>query len=80
MFIKDEDKTLEFLPASCLKREGVDTVKNRACEMLLEQRVERKVAQTGKVDAIKNRVYVTATTARSDRQSKERLLVYELML
>ncbi|KAF4663198.1 Nucleolar GTP-binding protein 1 [Perkinsus chesapeaki] len=63
----DEDKTLEFLPASCLKREGVDTVKNRACEMLLEQRVERKVAQTGKVDAIKNRVYVTATTARSDR-------------
>ncbi|KAF4695465.1 Nucleolar GTP-binding protein 1 [Perkinsus olseni] len=38
----DEDKALEFLPASCLKREGVDAVKNRACDMLLEQRIERK--------------------------------------
>ncbi|KAF4670795.1 Nucleolar GTP-binding protein 1 [Perkinsus olseni] len=63
----DEDKALEFLPASCLKREGVDAVKNRACEMLLEQRIERKVAQSSKVDAIKNRVYVTPTQARADR-------------
>ncbi|KFH15352.1 putative nucleolar GTP-binding protein 1 [Toxoplasma gondii MAS] len=42
-----KDRTVEFVEASTLTGAGVDDAKNRACELLLKQRVEQKQLATG---------------------------------
>merc|ERR1719326_2431370 len=57
-----------ILPSSSATKEGVDAVRNKACEMLLQKRIETKIKQ-GKTDHISNRIFMTKVQQREDRPS-----------
>jgi len=60
---------VEFLATSCLKSEGVDQAKNRACDLLLKKRVEKKI-ETNKVGAIESRLHIAIPkNVRAGRQA-----------
>ena len=60
------DDTVSFCPTSCMTQEGVDSAKSVACELLLAERVEKKISQN-KVDAVKQRIHISGTAAPSTR-------------
>mmetsp|Transcript_17709 Transcript_17709/g.41165 ORF Transcript_17709/g.41165 Transcript_17709/m.41165 type:complete len:646 (-) Transcript_17709:36-1973(-) len=62
----DEDDKVEFIQTSCATKVGVDAARSRACDLLLDRRVEQKVKQ-GKSEAVRNRLYITNTSSRPDR-------------
>lgn len=62
----DADLNVQFYPTSCALREGVDNVKNKACEMLLNKRVDTKI-KSGKVDSLQSRLHCTKVVAPSSR-------------
>eukprot|EP01068_Selenidium_serpulae_P014862 Selendium_serpulae@DN6152_c0_g2_i3.p1 len=52
-----EDIAVHFSPASCVTKEGVDATKNKACDLLLAQRVEKKI-NDGRADRVQSLLYV----------------------
>eukprot|EP00971_Amphidinium_carterae_P297227 5904898-Amphidinium_carterae.1 len=62
----DGDEKVDFFQTSCATKVGVDAARSRACDLLLDRRVEQKVKQ-GKNDSLRSRLYVTQAAARSDR-------------
>lgn len=64
-----KDKNTRVCPMSNISEEGISDVKNIACDMLLQHRVERKL-QSKKVEEIKNRISVTQPTPRDDKDRK----------
>lgn len=60
------DRNTEVIPMSNATEEGIHTVKSNACEMLLRQRCERKLA-AGKAEQIANRITVSMPTARDGK-------------
>jgi len=58
--------TVEFFQTSCATKDGVDSARSRACDLLLSKRVETKVKQ-GKSDTVRSRLHVTSVVARTDR-------------
>lgn len=63
--MKIEDN-VTFMPTSCLTSIGIDDAKNTACELLLKQRVESKIAQH-KDTQIASRIHVTSVTPSASR-------------
>ena len=63
--MKIEDN-VTFLPTSCLTTIGIDEAKNTACELLLKQRVESKIAQH-KDSQIASRIHVTSVIVSASR-------------
>ena len=57
-------RKIELMRTSCATKEGIDVVKNKACDLLLEQRVEKRLQGT-KVEALKNRIHVAEPKAVS---------------
>lgn len=55
-----------FIETSCATREGVDSARNKACDLLLEKRVEQKVKQ-GKAETLRTRLHATQVAAPTDR-------------
>jgi len=62
----DDGQSVEFFSTSCTTREGVDSVRGKACDQLLSMRVEQKVKQ-GKAENVRGRIHVTSTTAPANR-------------
>lgn len=60
------EDNVTFLSTSCLTSVGIDEAKNTACELLLKQRVESKVAQNKDVQ-IASRIHVTNVTVSASR-------------
>jgi len=60
------DGNVSFLPTSCLTAVGIDDAKNMACELLLKQRVESKIAQH-KDTHIASRIHVTRVAVSEKR-------------
>ena len=60
------EDNVSFLSTSCLTTVGIDDAKNSACELLLKQRVESKVAQNKDVQ-IASRIHVTSVIASGSR-------------
>lgn len=61
-----DDANVHFVETSCVTKEGVDTARGKACDMLLEKRVGQKLKQ-GKADSLRNRLHITSTVAPSSR-------------
>lgn len=57
---------VHILATSCAMKEGIDSARNQACELLLSKRVETKISQN-KVDPIANRIFMTKTAAPANR-------------
>mmetsp|Transcript_48680 Transcript_48680/g.150337 ORF Transcript_48680/g.150337 Transcript_48680/m.150337 type:complete len:644 (-) Transcript_48680:232-2163(-) len=57
---------IEFFETSCATRAGVDAARSKACDLLLEKRVQTKVKQ-GKADTMKNRLHVVGTAPPANR-------------
>jgi nucleolar GTP-binding protein len=66
--MKDGLDEVVILPSSSATKEGIDAVRNKACEMLLQKRIETKIKQ-GKTDHISNRIFMTKVQQRADRPS-----------
>jgi len=62
----EADNTIQFFETSCATRDGVDAAREKACDLLLEKRVDYKVKH-GKADNIRNRLHITSVAARTDR-------------
>lgn len=60
------EENVTFLSTSCLTSIGIDEAKNTACELLLKQRVESKVAQNKDVQ-IASRIHVTSVKVSGSR-------------
>ena len=60
------ENNVTFMPASCLTSVGIDDAKNMACELLLKQRVESKIAQHKDVQ-IASRIHVTNVSVSASR-------------
>jgi nucleolar GTP-binding protein len=60
------EDNVTFLSTSCLTAIGIDEAKNMACELLLKQRVESKVAQN-KDTQIASRIHVTSVVPSGTR-------------
>ena len=60
------DESVSFLPTSCLTAVGIDEAKNLACDLLLRQRVESKIAQH-KDTHIASRIHVTKVSVSAAR-------------
>merc|ERR1719240_752066 len=61
-----EGSTVEVLATSCMTKNGVDSARKMACDLLLAQRVDQKV-KSGKANDIEGRIYVTKVKPRADR-------------
>jgi len=61
-----EGGIVETFQTSCATKEGVDAARAKACDLLLEKRIDAKV-KSGKVDSLRNRLHVTSVQARADR-------------
>merc|ERR550537_107701 len=61
-----KEESSDMLDMSCATKTGVDTVKNRSCELLMERRVETKIKQN-KTDTIANRIFMTDVKPPADR-------------
>lgn len=57
---------VQFFETSCAMKEGVDAVRNKACDLLLTKRVEQKV-KLGKMESLGNRLHVTSVKAPANR-------------
>jgi|Transcript_13919 nucleolar GTP-binding protein len=55
--MKEEGENIQFFETSCATKEGVDGARNKACDLLLDKRVDMKVKQ-GKADTLKNRLHI----------------------
>merc|ERR1719420_493887 len=64
--MKSADADVTFFPCSCATRDGVDAARQKACDLLLDKRVDYKVKQ-GKADSIRNRLHITGVQQRVDR-------------
>jgi nucleolar GTP-binding protein len=62
----DDGQQVEFFTTSCATRTGVDDVRAKACDQLLNMRVEQKVKQ-GKADNVRGRIHVTSVTPPASR-------------
>lgn len=62
----DGDNKVQFIETSCATRDGVDTARASACDLLLTKRVETKVS-AGKADSLRNRLHVTSVVAPTSR-------------
>nr|WCZ58675.1 nucleolar GTP-binding protein [Seculamonas ecuadoriensis] len=60
------ESNCELLAMSTLTEDGVMNVKNRACEMLLEQRVQSKLAGR-KVEEVLNRIHIAEPAQRDEK-------------
>ena len=60
------EENVSFLSTSCLTSIGIDEAKNTACELLLQQRVESKIAQH-KDTQIASRIHVTNVAVSAAR-------------
>lgn len=58
--------TVQFFETSCATKEGVDAARTRACDLLLEKRVEQK-GKLGKWESLNNRLHVTGVKAPANR-------------
>ena len=56
-----QERTIETLQMSCQTQDNVDSVRQRACDLLLSQRVEKKVTQA-RSEGIKNRIHISQPT------------------
>ncbi|KAK9172907.1 Nucleolar GTP-binding protein 1 [Cryptosporidium meleagridis] len=59
-------EVVDFLSMSTKQKVGVEEAKNRACNELLQKRIEIKV-QTKRVDAISRRLHIAETPLNKDR-------------
>mmetsp|Transcript_1119 Transcript_1119/g.1225 ORF Transcript_1119/g.1225 Transcript_1119/m.1225 type:complete len:177 (+) Transcript_1119:3-533(+) len=57
---------IEVFETSCSTRTGVDEARSKACDLLLEKRVQAKV-KTGKADSMKHRLHVVGTAPPVNR-------------
>jgi len=64
--MKEEGESVEFFTTSCATRDGVDAARGKACDLLLDMRVEQKVKQ-GKADNVRARLHVTSVTPPANR-------------
>mmetsp|Transcript_46701 Transcript_46701/g.123353 ORF Transcript_46701/g.123353 Transcript_46701/m.123353 type:complete len:646 (-) Transcript_46701:190-2127(-) len=64
--MKEGDENVDFFQTSCATKDGVDAARSKACDMLLEKRVEMKVKQ-GKADSLKNRLHVAGSAPPASR-------------
>jgi nucleolar GTP-binding protein len=60
------EDNVTFLSTSCLTSVGIDDAKNTACELLLKQRVESKVAQNKDVQ-VASRIHITSVVTSAAR-------------
>lgn len=60
------EENVSFLSTSCLTSIGIDEARNTACELLLKQRVESKIAQH-KDSQIASRIHVTKVNPSGSR-------------
>ncbi|KAI9199461.1 P-loop containing nucleoside triphosphate hydrolase protein [Polychytrium aggregatum] len=58
---------IEMLQLSCWTEEGVMDVRNRACDILLQSRVESKL-KGSKVSGVLNKLHLATPTPRDDRE------------
>lgn len=63
-----KDRNIQIIPMSNQTQEGVDLVKTTACDMLLMQRVNRKLRNSSQITSIANRISVVRPTARDKVQ------------
>jgi nucleolar GTP-binding protein len=59
---------VQMLEMSAMTQDNIDLVKNTACDILLAQRVEKKLKTKGKVNDIANRIHVTFPTKRDEKE------------
>jgi len=67
--MKDGDHAgppIAFFETSCATKEGVDGARTKACDLLLDQRIEQKTKH-GKADSLRNRLHVTSVTPPTNR-------------
>ena len=60
------DDTVSFCPTSCISQDGIDNAKSVACELLLAERIEKKVSQN-KIEAVKHRIHISGSAAPISR-------------
>eukprot|EP00428_Durinskia_dybowskii_P053406 CAMPEP_0170336270 /NCGR_PEP_ID=MMETSP0116_2-20130129/69177_1 /TAXON_ID=400756 /ORGANISM="Durinskia baltica, Strain CSIRO CS-38" /LENGTH=548 /DNA_ID=CAMNT_0010589657 /DNA_START=80 /DNA_END=1723 /DNA_ORIENTATION=+ len=60
------DEGVHFFETSCATKTGVDAARSKACDLLLEKRVEQKVKQ-GKAETLKNRLHVVGKAPPASR-------------
>jgi len=60
------DEGVYFFETSCATREGVDAARSKACDLLLDKRVEQKVKQ-GKAETLRNRLHIVGKPAPESR-------------
>jgi len=63
---EDLDGEVHFIETSCATKDGVDAARSKACDLLLDLRVEQKVKQ-GKSHNIQNRITTTSMAAPTNR-------------
>eukprot|EP00927_Polykrikos_kofoidii_P055587 TRINITY_DN49805_c0_g1_i1.p1 TRINITY_DN49805_c0_g1~~TRINITY_DN49805_c0_g1_i1.p1 ORF type:complete len:644 (-),score=159.83 TRINITY_DN49805_c0_g1_i1:82-2013(-) len=63
---EDSDAKVEFIETSCATRDGVDTARSKACDLLLHKRVDAKI-KAGKADSLQNRLRITSVEAPTNR-------------
>lgn len=56
----------EVLQLSCVNQDGVMQVRNRACDILLTQRIEQKLKSTSRINSIMNKIHVAQPQSRDD--------------
>mmetsp|Transcript_77538 Transcript_77538/g.146305 ORF Transcript_77538/g.146305 Transcript_77538/m.146305 type:complete len:643 (-) Transcript_77538:48-1976(-) len=61
-----EGPAVEFFSTSCATRDGVDSARAKACDLLLDLRVEQKVKQ-GKAENMRSRLHITSVTPPANR-------------
>lgn len=60
------DETINFFETSCAMKAGVDDARSKACDLLLEKRVETKV-KNGKVDTLRSRLHIAGAPPPANR-------------
>jgi len=61
-----DEQDIQFFQTSCATKDGVDAARAKACDLLLEKRVDQKVKQ-GKADTLRSRLHITSVQTRTDR-------------
>merc|ERR1719230_388185 len=61
-----KDEASDMMDMSCATKAGIDAVKNKSCELLMEKRVETKIKQN-KTDNIANRIFMTNVAPPANR-------------
>jgi len=63
----EKDHSVPIVEISTLTEEGIVELRDKACDTLLAQRVERKLHQKGDNDAVLGRLFVAYPTPRDDK-------------